>query len=64
MGDALQPTAAADAGMGYPDRVASYFDQKRGRISSRIERLRKRGRTLQAQQAEEELSAVPTGDIR
>ena len=45
--------------MSYPDQVASYFDQKRGRISSRIERLRKRGRTLQAQQAEEELSKVP-----
>ena len=63
VGDALQPTAAADASMSYPDQVASYFDQKRGRISSRIERLRKRGRTLQAQQAEEELSKVPSGAI-
>jgi uncharacterized protein YukE len=63
VGDALQPTAAADASMGYPDQVASYFDEKRGRISSRIERLRKRGRTLQAQQAEEELSKVPSGAI-
>ena len=55
------PVASAD--QSYPGQVAAYFDQKRGRISSRIERLRKRGRTLQAQQAEEELSKVPTGAI-
>ena len=62
VGDMIEPQAAG-GDMGYPDQVASYFDQKRGRISSRIERLRKRGRTLQAQQAEEELSKVPSGAI-
>jgi hypothetical protein len=55
------PVASAD--LSYPQQVAQHFDEKRGRIQSRIDRLRKRGRTLQAQQAEEELSAVPSGAI-
>ena len=55
------PVAAAD--MNYMDRVQQFYDEKRGRISSRIDRLRKRGRTLQAQQAEDELSKVPSGAI-
>ena len=55
------PVATAD--LSYPQQVAQHFDEKRGRIQSRIDRLRKRGRTLQAQQAEEELSKVPSGSI-
>ena len=55
------PVASAD--LSYPQQVAAFYDEKRGRIQSRIDRLRKRGRTLQAQQAEEELSAVPTSPI-
>jgi hypothetical protein len=63
VGEALQPTAAADATMGYLGQVQQFYNEKRGRIQSRMDRLRKRGRTLQAQQAEEELSAVPSGAI-
>ena len=64
--DAENPIDAgpvADAGMSYPQQVRQHFDEKRGRIQGRIDRLRKRGRTLQAQQAEEELSKVPSGAI-
>ena len=55
------PVASAD--LSYPQQVAAFYDEKRGRIQSRIDRLRQRGRTLQAQQAEEELSKVPSSPI-
>lgn len=64
VGTALQSEPASsgtlEGGSNYMMRVQDYYNQKRGRITSRIERLRKRGRTLQAQQAEDELSKVPT----
>lgn len=62
VGDMIEPQGAG-GDMGYLGQVQQFYDEKRGRIQSRIDRLRKRGRTLQAQQAEEELSKVPTGTL-
>jgi hypothetical protein len=62
VGDMIEPQGAS-GDMGYLGQVQQFYDEKRGRIQSRIDRLRKRGRTLQAQQAEEELSEVPSGAI-
>ena len=62
VGDMIEPQGAG-GDMGYLSQVQQFYDEKRGRIQSRIDRLRKRGRILQAQQAEEELSKVPTGTL-
>ena len=67
VGDVIQPESASsgtlEGGANYLQRVQTFYDEKRNRLEGRIERLRKRGRTLQAQQAEDELSKVPTSAI-